>query len=283
MVERTNAGRQEQPRRRARRHHRVEHDHARHQQPLQIDLLELGARVGGAGRRIEVAAAQCRRHRDLRHLRAVVLREHALALGRDAHHETVEILQRADVVLERQPDHLAGIGDRAAAEGRDQVGFRAACLGRRFEHVVERRVRGDGGKLPAQRAPSALRISSTHGDSARAAHSTSRRTRFAPSRADSSATVCGSGLAIDHPVDGEVFVRALNRHRRVHKAPLAPHAVPPRGSERFRSGPCSAHWRSMSASLTNLSQRCASACANFASSSGEHLNDCDCARASSLA
>ena len=136
MVDGANAGREKQPFRRVQAEPGIEDHRARHRQWMAQRLLDLGLLVGDAGGRGKLAAGNRRRHADLAHGGGLELRRSAAA-GADA----IDVVGVTDVVGEAKLDSLGAIGDRAAADGHDQVGIGGAGLFGRGNHCRARRMR----------------------------------------------------------------------------------------------------------------------------------------------
>ena len=123
-------------------------------------LLEVTPGVGAAGPGGELAGRQGGRDRDHAHPRRLDRRSPQSAIGGDRGAEVVELLGGGDAVAEAEPDHLGRVGDRAAAQGDDQIG---AGLARHIgcgDDIAARRMRADPGEEPgkavAERLPQPL-------------------------------------------------------------------------------------------------------------------------------
>ncbi|GCC46027.1 hypothetical protein chiPu_0030302, partial [Chiloscyllium punctatum] len=136
MVDRADAGRQKQPVRRVHRQVRIEDRGARHHQRMAQHLLLPLDLVGDARDRRELAAGDRGRHADLAHGRRI-------HLGRDATTgaNRIDAVGCGDIVGEAELHRLGAIGDRAAADGDDQIGLRIARLFRRRDDRGARRMR----------------------------------------------------------------------------------------------------------------------------------------------
>ena len=123
-------------------------------------LLEVARRVGAAGAGGELARRQSRRDRDHAHAGRLDRRALRRAVGSDPGAEGVELLRLGDAVAEAEADHLGRVGDRAAAQGDDQVGAGLARRVRRRDDIGARRMRAnlgaDPGKAVAQHLPQPL-------------------------------------------------------------------------------------------------------------------------------
>src|SRR5205814_3779423 len=110
---------------------------------MDIGLLQPEPRLGDAGPRVELAAAQRGRHADLPDSRRAVLGEAPLARDLVDHGaEGLEPVGLANVVLEADRDRLAAVGRRAAADADQQVAAGLASLVGAGDHRVARTVRG---------------------------------------------------------------------------------------------------------------------------------------------
>ena len=137
MVHGAHTGREEQPFRRMHRRRRVEDHGARNGVRMVEQLLQLHALVRDARNGAELAGRERGRDGDLRDRRP----------GRRVA-QRVHLLRRADVVGEAHAHRLRAVGQRAAAEGDDQVGIgRAGGLGR-VDHIAAGRVRPHAVELP---------------------------------------------------------------------------------------------------------------------------------------
>ena len=74
------------------------------------------------------------------------LRAHALAVGADPGAIIVELRRVGDVVAEAERDHLRRVGDRAAAQGDEEVGSGGAGGFGRRDDIAARGVRADPGE-----------------------------------------------------------------------------------------------------------------------------------------
>ena len=127
-------------------------DHGmRHGEAVPHRLLEFGRHVGDAGARRKFAAGDRGRHADLAHAGRVHRRRRALDRA-----DRIHALDGADVVGEAKLHRLGAVGDRAAADGHDQVGIGIARLLGCRDHGLARRVLRhrveDRGAAAAQRA-----------------------------------------------------------------------------------------------------------------------------------
>ena len=131
MVDGADAGRQKQPFRRVHGKRRIEDHRARNGQAMRQHLLHFRRLVGDAGDRGKLAAGDRGRHADLPHRRRVHRRRDATA-GADPF-DAVDV---ADIVGEAKLHRLGAVGDRAAADGHDQVGLgaRGPVRSRRSPH-----------------------------------------------------------------------------------------------------------------------------------------------------
>ena len=151
MVDGANAGRQKQPFRRVRSKLWIEDHRARDRQRMTHHLLHFGGLVGDPGAGAEVAAGDRGRRADLAHDGGIHRRRRALD-GPDL----VDAFDGADIVGKAKLDGLGAVGDRAAADGDDQVGVGGAGLlgcgdHRRARRMRRHRVEG-GGMARAQSA-----------------------------------------------------------------------------------------------------------------------------------
>ena len=123
-------------------------------------LLDVLPGVGAAGASRELAGGQGGRDRDHPHSGRLDRGTRARAVGRDAGAEIVELFGCRDAVAEAEADHLRRVGDRAAAQGDDQIGAGLVRHIGRGDDIGARRVRGDlgadPGKTISQRLPQPL-------------------------------------------------------------------------------------------------------------------------------
>ena len=123
MVDGADAGRQPQPLRRVQGHGGIEDGGAGHHELVAHRFLDLAANIGDAGDRAEFAAGDGGGHADLAHRRG--LQRWCCALrGADR----IDGLDAANIVGETELHRLGAVGDRAAADGDDEIGLRAARL-----------------------------------------------------------------------------------------------------------------------------------------------------------
>ena len=148
MVHRADAGGQEQPLRRVHGDGGIEDDRRRDDARMAEQLLHPGPLVRDAGDGAELAGGQGRRHGDLPHRRRLAGRRADRAVGPLHRAQGIQRLRRADAVRQAELHRLGRVGDRAAADGHDQVGpGRAGHLrrlddrpaGRMGRHAVEHR------------------------------------------------------------------------------------------------------------------------------------------------
>ena len=143
MIDRADAGREPQPFRRVHGDGGIEDHRERDDAGMDVGLLQPQPRLGDAGARVELAAAQRGRHADLPHPRRAVLREAPLARDLVDHGaEGLEPIRLANVVLEADGDRLAAVGRRPAADTDQQVAAGVAGLVGAGDHRVARAVRG---------------------------------------------------------------------------------------------------------------------------------------------
>ena len=205
MVDRADAGGQEQPLRRVHGDRGVEDRGGRDDARVAEQLLHLGPFVRDAGDGAELAGRQRGRHGDLPHPRRLAGRRatcrRALAGRRRPSPRP------SDAVGQAELHRLGGVGDGAAADGDDQVGAGLAGHCRGLDHRLARRVRRHAVEhrrapgCPARRGParspavSRLRVPLTI-----------RSTRSAPARSASSATAWAAGRAehdFVHPAEDD--------------------------------------------------------------------------------
>ena len=136
MVDGADAGRQKQPFGRVHGKGGIEDRGARHHQLMAQHFLDLGARVGDAGDGTEFAAGNRRRHADLAHRRRVHRRRDAFVGS-----NSLDILDRANVIGEAELHGLGAVGDRAAAYRHDKIGIGCAGLLGGGNDGLSRRVR----------------------------------------------------------------------------------------------------------------------------------------------
>jgi len=136
MIDGADAGRKKQPFRRVHGQRGIEDRRARHHQVVAQHFLDLGALVGDAGDRAELAAGNRGRHADLAHDRRIDRRRDAL-VGPDP----VDILDAANIVGEADLHRLGAVGDRAAAHRDDEIGIGGAGLFGSRDHPLPRRMR----------------------------------------------------------------------------------------------------------------------------------------------
>ena len=142
VIHRAQAGREPHPQGRVQRGRRVEDGDARHMQRMTKTLLDLLARVSATTLVLKFTTRQRGRYRNLPHLGSFKLRHGAAAIGLHARAELIDLIVLGDVVLQTQLRHLARVGDRAAAEGDNQVRTDRARLFRNLQYRLARRVRG---------------------------------------------------------------------------------------------------------------------------------------------
>ena len=142
MIDRADAGREPQPFRRVHGDGGIEDHHERDDAGMDIGLLQPQPWLGDAGTRIELAAAQRRRHADLAHPGRAILREVPLARGLVDHGtEGFQSVRLANVVFQANGDGLAAVGRRPAADTDQQVAAGIARLVGAGDHGVARAVR----------------------------------------------------------------------------------------------------------------------------------------------
>jgi hypothetical protein len=136
VVDGADAGRQKQPFRRVHGDGGIEDRRARHHQRVRQSLFDLGMFIGDPGNGAELAAGNRGGHTDLAHRWWIQLRD-ATLVGTDP----VDILDASDIVGEADLHRLGAVGDRAAADGDDEIGARGAGLLGRRDHGGARRMR----------------------------------------------------------------------------------------------------------------------------------------------
>ncbi len=150
MIHRADAGREEQPFRRVHGQPGIENGRARDGEGMPQPLLHMGAFVGDPCDVAELAAGDRGGHADLPHDRRLELRLLAAA-GADV----VDALDRRDIIGKTELHRLGAIGDRAAADGDDEIGLGVAGLVGGGNDGRARRMRGhlveDAGAARAHR------------------------------------------------------------------------------------------------------------------------------------
>ena len=143
MVDRADAGRKPEPFGGVHRDRGIEHHHHRGHVSMFVALLVLGNLVGRSRKCIEFAARQCGRYADHRDIGPDRDRVYYLAIVGDIGPQRLEILDRADVVLDQEADDLGRIGGRATADRDNEIGPDVAGSIGSFEHIGARCMGGD--------------------------------------------------------------------------------------------------------------------------------------------
>ena len=150
MVDRADAGRQEQPFRRMDRRFLVEDDGARRHQRMAEAFLDVPSDIRATGVGRELACGQGRRDRNHARSRRVDCGTSRRAVSRNDRSVRVELLRCGDAVPEAQSDHLRRVGDRPATQRHQQIGAGLARRIRRRDDIGARSMRADPGAEPGK-------------------------------------------------------------------------------------------------------------------------------------
>ena len=188
MVDGADAGRKPQPFGRVQGHGGIEDHGARHHQIMAQHFLDLGALVGDAGQRAELAAGDGRRDADLAHRRCRHRRHHAPACP-----DPVDVIDGATSLARQICTALAP----SVIEPPPTVTIRSALAARACSAAAMTASRGVCGgiasKVAAQRAPRLLRIFSISSVSRLRVPLTIRNARLARRRSICSTTASAAG------------------------------------------------------------------------------------------
>jgi hypothetical protein len=143
VIDGPDAGRQKQPFRRVGARHRIEDDRARDHLGMTEALLDMPRGVGAAGAGRKFARRQGCRDRDHTYPGRLNRRALGAAVRGDLGAVSIELLRCRDAIAEAQADHLRRIGDRATAQGDDQIGASLARPVGCGHDVGARRMRAD--------------------------------------------------------------------------------------------------------------------------------------------